>query len=150
MTDIRAPEGDKNHLGKHLPYVANLDASKMVSGMLPIMWGNPALGHAKHPNAPRSEANPEGHWYNWIRIAVDGEPGSEVETVFDNWPASSDAVNGRLVAFEGDDPTADAGKNTVYLAQLPQGLSAGKMLRIWAHCLTHGEYVDFVSLAQGV
>ncbi len=147
MADISAPDGDKKHLGKHLPYVPELDASKMMEGMLPIMWGNPALGHAKHPNAGRSEANPEGHWYNWIRIAIDGQPESEVETRFDNWPATTDAVNGRIVAFEGDDPAAEDGKNTVYLAKLPAGASAAKALRIWAHCLTHGEYVDFLQLA---
>ena len=147
MADITAPDGHKKHLGKHLPYVVELDPSKMVEGMLPIMWGNPDMGYAKHPNAPRSEANPEGHWYNWIRIAIDGEPDSEVETTFDNWPATSDAVNGRIVALDGDDPAAEDGKNTVYLAKLPAGASAGKSLRIWAHCLTHGEYVDFVSLA---
>lgn len=147
MADIQAPEGIANHLGKHLPYIPALGAEKQVAGMVPIMWGNPAAGHAKHPNSSRSEANPEGHWYNWIRIAVEGEPDSEVETRYDDWPACTDQVNGRLVAFEGDDPAADFGKNTVYLAQLPAGAASGKTLRIWAHCLTHGEYVDFVSLA---
>lgn len=146
MADINAPEGVKNHLGKHLPYVPALEADKQVPGMLPIMWGDPSKGHSKHPNAPRSEANPEGHWYNWIRLAIDGQPESEVETRYDDWPATTDAVNGRLVALEGDDLTAEGGKNTVYLAQLPAGAAPGQTLRIWAHCLTHGEYVDFVTL----
>lgn len=147
MADINAEGGIANHLGKHLPFIPALDAAKQVPGMVPLMWGDPAKGHAKHPNAPRSEANPEGHWYNWIRVAIDGQPEREVETRYDDWPATTDAVNGRLVALKGDDVTAEAGKNTVYLAQLPAGAQPGQVLRIWAHCLTHGEYVDFVELA---
>ena len=46
----------------------------------------------------------------------------------------------------GGDITAESGKNTVYLCKLPDGLQKGDTVRIWAHCLTHGEYVDFIEV----
>jgi hypothetical protein len=111
------------------------------------MWGDPAKGHAKHPNAPRSESNPEGHWYNWIKIrkATDGDA-QEIESRFSNWPTTEPTDNGRYAAFEGTDPAADAGKNTVYLVALPPDVRPGDTVRVHAHCLTHGEYVDFVTV----
>ncbi len=150
MKDIGGEDGVNKHLGKHLPYVpANLPEDRKVAGRLPIMWGDPAQNHAKHPNAPKSEKNPEGHWYNWIRIAKDGDEASQVETVFDNWPQCSEGVNGRLVGCVDPDPAAEDGKNSVYLAILPAGIKAGDTVRIWAHCLTHGEYVDFMTVPEG-
>ena len=44
-------------------------AGAVRAGMIALMWGDPAKGHAKHPNAVRNETNNgEGHWYD--RIAV--------------------------------------------------------------------------------
>ena len=148
MGDIKGPDGVPKHLGKHLPYVPNgIPDDRLPSGYLPIMWGNPELGYAKHPNAPRSEENPEGPWYDWIRVAKAGEPATELETRFDEWPKPTEAVQGRIIGADGKDPTEDSGKNTAYLALLPEGCKPGDVLRVWAHCLTHGEYVDFVTLS---
>jgi hypothetical protein len=147
LADIVAPEGDKKHLGKHLPYVPALPEERRVDGYLPLMWGDPSKGNAKHPNAPIDATNPEGHWYNWIRLAIVGQAEGEVETRYDAWPEPTSAVNGKLTGLASADPRDDAGKNTVYLAVLPKGAKAGDTLRVWAHCLTHGEYVDFVTLA---
>ena len=148
MAQIQAADGIPKHLGKHLPWLpSDLPADRAKQGYLPIMWGDPAKSYAAHPNAPKSEANPEGHWYNWIRVAIEGQAASEVETKYDDWPKATDAVNGLLVGHADPDPAAMDGKNSVYLAQLPSGAKSGDVLRIWAHCLTHGEYVDFVTIA---
>jgi hypothetical protein len=145
MADILGPDGENKHLGKHLPFVPALPDDRKIAGTVALMWGDPAKGHAKHPNAAPSETNPEGHWYNWIRVAVDGKPETEVESKFEGWPLSTGT--GKYAGLAGADPAEDAGKNTVYLAVLPEGAKAGDTLRVWAHCLTHGEYVDFVTLA---
>lgn len=148
MDDITGPDGVKKHLGKHLPYQPqDVPADRLTAGYLAIMWGDPAKGYAMHPNAARSTENPEGHWYNWIRVAKAGDDTSEVETRFDDWPKPTSAVKGRIVGFKSPDPAEDSGKNTVYLTLLPDGAKPGDTLRIWAHCLTHGEYVDFLTLA---
>ncbi len=147
MEQITAPEGQAKHLGKHLPYIPKTFArSRWEAGFVPLMFGDPELHFVRHPNAPKSGGNPVGHWYNWVRISVVGRPESEIETAYDNWPKPSGAVNGKIAALEGADPTADGGKNTVYLARLPEGAKAGDTLRFWGHCLTHGEYVDFLAL----
>jgi hypothetical protein len=147
MAQIKAADGVAKHLGKHLPWLpADLPADRALAGYLAIMWGDPAKSYAAHPNAPRSEQNPEGHWYNWIRVAIAGQPASELETRFDDWPKCTDNVKGRLVGHTDADPAAMDGKNSVYLAQLPTAAKAGDTLRIWAHCLTHGEYVEFVTI----
>ncbi|MBI4815362.1 MAG: hypothetical protein HY791_03850 [Deltaproteobacteria bacterium] len=147
MKDIQAEGGDKKHLGKHLPYVpASFPADRKVEGYLPIMWGDPDKGNAKHPNASKTPEKPDGHWYNWIRLSLDGQSDSLVETRFDDWPKCSDTVNGRLAGCVDPDPAAEEGKNTVYLAVLPKGAKPGDTLRVWAHCITHGEYVDFVTI----
>jgi hypothetical protein len=145
MKQIQAPDGLTKHLGKHLPYQAvGLPKDRKKEGYLAIMWGDPKLGYTMHPNAPKSAENPEGHWYNWIRVAIEGNEGSEVETKIDDWPKDD---NGLVVGFEDPDPAANGGKNSVYLARLPRGAQPGDVVRIWGHCLTHGEYVDFVKLA---
>ena len=33
-----------------------------------------------------------------------------------------------------------------YLVQLPAGLVSGDVIRVHANCLTHGEYVDFLTI----
>ena len=145
LPDINGTDGVKKHLGKHLPYVPQIEATP--AGALPLMWGDPSMGYAKHPNAPVSEKLPEGHWYNWIRVrpAVDGAA-EEIESVFTSWPLIGAGDNGKYAALDGDDPAADEGRNTVYVVALPPGVEAGAWVRIHAHCLTHGEYLDFVQV----
>jgi hypothetical protein len=142
---INGPDGEAVHLGKHLPYVPAVGATP--AGMLALMWGDPSKGHTRHPNAPPSEDNPEGHWYNWIRIrkATEGEA-TELESRFSGWPATVEGDNGAYAPQEGADVTADSGKNTVYVVQLPPDVGPGDVIRVYAHCLTHGEYVDFLTV----
>jgi hypothetical protein len=148
LDDINGPDGDARHLGKHLPFLPALDPGVVVpAGMLAIMWGDPSKGYARHPNAASTEGNPEGHWYNWIRLrkATAGDT-REVESHYRSWPAVEPGDDGAYAAREGDDPARDGGENTVYLAQLPPDVVPGDLVRVHAHCLTHGEYVDFVQL----
>ncbi len=147
MAKIEAAQGLPKHLGKHLPYLPKVPAGRVADGGLGIMWGDPSLGYTMHPNAGKSETKPLGHWYNWIRVSIEGNEASQVETHFDGWPQCTDAVKGKLVGFSDEDPTVNGGKNSVYVAQLPTGAKSGDTLRVWAHCLTHGEYLDFLTLA---
>lgn len=149
LPSINGEDGVAKHLGKHLPYVPKLpDASVVPAGFLAIMWGDPEKGYAKHPNAPTSEANPKGHWYDWIKIrkAVDGEA-EELQSAYSSWPGTGEGDSGAYAVFGGGEITAEGGKNTVYLAALPKDVGPGDTIRVWAHCLTHGEYVDFITLA---
>jgi hypothetical protein len=146
--EINGPEGETGHLGKHLPYVPGGFEGEVPEGMLPIMWGDPDLGYVRHPNAVPSEANDgEGHWYDWVRIrkATEGEA-EEVETTFTSWPAQGPDGTGAYAVLGGGDITAESGKNTVYLVRLPSDVGPGDTVRVHAHCLTHGEYVDFLTL----
>jgi hypothetical protein len=152
---INGPDGDAKHLGKHLPYIPKLDAKVAVpAGFIAVMWGNPEKGHAKHPNAAKGPANNnEGHWYNWIKVrkAVAGEA-EELQSTYVEWPgtdnkAGKDAT-GAYAAFGGGDISADGGKNTIYMAALPKDCKPGDTVRIYSHCLTHGEYVDFITLPK--
>ncbi len=147
LGDINGPDGEKQHLGKHLPYIPELDPALVPTGYVALMWGDPEKGYARHPNAPRTEDNPEGHWYDWIRIrkAVDGET-EELQSNFVEWPGDNEEANGAYAVSGGGKLTDDSGKNTVYLCALPDGLQKGDTVRIWAHCLTHGEYVDFITV----
>lgn len=145
---INGPDGEKKHLGKHLPYIPEVDASLVPEGFIAIMWGNPELGYTRHPNAPRSEANNnEGHWYNWIKLrkATD-EEAEELQSTYTDWPGNTDEATGKYAVFGGGDITADSGKNTIYMAALPPDVQPGDTVRVWAHCLTHGEYVDFITV----
>lgn len=149
LGDINGPDGDTKHLGKHLPYVPKLaDASVVPAGYIALMWGDPDKGYARHPNAPKSEGNPDGHWYNWIKLrkATDGDA-QELQSNYADWPGDSPDDNGAYAVFGGGDIQADGGKNTVYLAALPPDVKPGDTVRVWAHCLTHGEYVDFITVA---
>lgn len=144
---INGPDGDSQHLGKHLPFVPAVAAGAVPAGMLALMWGDPAKGYAQHPNAASTEANPEGHWYNWIRLRkASAGDATEAESHYRGWPAVVPGDNGAYTAREGDDPGAADGKNTVYLAELPPDVGPGDWVRVHAHCLTHGEYVDFLQL----
>ena len=102
----------------------------------------------RHPNAAKTADNPEGHWYNSIKIrkAVEG-PAEELESSYLDWPGQEPASTGSYAVFGGGKMDDDGGKNAIYLAKLPAGLQSGDTVRIHAHCLTHGEYVDFLTLA---
>ncbi|MDJ0762520.1 MAG: hypothetical protein QNJ97_05970 [Myxococcota bacterium] len=146
--DINGPDGVNKHLGKHLPYIPELPEGLVPNGYLPLMWGNPELGYARHPNAPKGDpAYPEGHWYNWVlvRKAVDQDV-EEVHSQFTSWPEPGDDQSGQFAVFGGGDITADSGKNTVYLVALPKDVTKGDLIRVYGHCLYHGEYVDFVTI----
>jgi hypothetical protein len=144
---INGPDGVTQHLGKHLPYVVTLAPGVVPAGMLALMWGDPSRGYAKHPNAAPSESNPTGHFYNWVRIRkATHDEAQEVESRFSSWPTVGPGDTGRYAAREGSDVTSDAGKNTVYLVVLPSDVRSGDLVRVHAHCLTHGEYVDFVTV----
>jgi len=145
---VNGPDGVKKHLGKHLPYQPELTTEVVPEGYMALMWGDPKKGYTRHPNADRGPANDnEGHWYNWIRIrkAVE-EDATEAETGFSGWPKTAEGDTGKYAGFAGKEITSDQGKNTIYLARLPNGVEPGDTVRIWAHCLTHGEYVDFLTL----
>lgn len=148
LDDINGPAGTEKHLGKHLPYVpAKVDASLVPAGFLALMWGDPEKGYAKHPNAPRNDSNNnEGHWYNWIKVrkAVEGEA-EELQSSYTEWPGTSGDEN-KYAVMGGGDITEDGGKNTIYLAAIPTDVKPGDTIRIHAHCLTHGEYVDFMTI----
>lgn len=148
LDDILSASGDTDHLGKHLPYVPAFDPATAPEGYLPVMWGDPDKGHARHPNAVRSEANNhEGHWYNWIRVRKATEDDAmELESRYSDWPGTTQDDTGAYAVFGGGEITDDAGKNTIYLAALPPDVQSGDVVRIWAHCLTHGEYVDFLTV----
>lgn len=140
---INGPDGPLQHVGKHLPYVPSTGVDAVPQGTIALMWGDPALGRARHPNAVRSDANGyQGHWYNWIEIRKAGEGTAEItRSTFAEWPMSTERS---YLVQGGGDITADAGKNTVYLAALPPDVRPGDLVRVQAHCLTHGEYVDFL------
>ena len=148
LDSINGPDGEMKHLGKHLPWLPEVDPDLVPEGHVAIMWGDAAKGHARHPNAVPSEANAnEGHWYNWIRLrmAVDGEA-EEVGSVFTGWPETGADDTGAYAVLGDGAITDDGGRNTIYLVWLPADVGPGDTVRVWAHCLTHGEYVDFVTL----
>ena len=148
MDKINAPDGVPKHMGKHLPYVPSVDSGLVPAGYLAIMWGDTEKGYAMHPQAPEGTENyPLGHWYNWIRVrkAVEGEA-IETESEFTAWPGPAEGDTGFFVAADGGEIAADGGKNTVYLVKLPEDVVAGDTVRIYGHCLYHGEYVDFVEI----
>jgi len=146
--DINGADGEAEHLGKHLPYIPDTTGLEVPMGYLALMWGDPAHGYAKHPNAPEgAEAYPRGHWYDWVKIrkATDGDA-EEVETRFSGWPATGAGDSGRYLVAGGGAIEDDGGKNTIYLVELPADVKPGDTIRVWAHCLYHGEYVDFIAI----
>ena len=146
---INGEGGDAKHLGKHLPFQPKLEAKMVPDGFVALMWGDPDKGHAKHPNAAKGPANNnEGHWYNWIRVRKAGEgEAEELSSEYSDWPGIAEGDTGKYAVFGGGKIEDDGGKNTIYLAGLPKDLKAGDTIRVWAHCLTHGEYVDFLTLS---
>jgi hypothetical protein len=148
LGDVNGPDGEAKHLGKHLPYAVDAAGLNMPEGYLALMWGDPAKGYAQHPNARKgAEAYPRGHWYDWVRVrkAVAGDA-EEVETRFSNWPESGASDTGQYRVAEGGEIEANSGKDTIYLVKLPPDVKPGDTVRIWAHCLYHGEYVDFLEV----
>ncbi len=137
--------GIPQHLGKHLPFLVadgNLLDAALAANLLPIQWGDPGKGHARHPNAAPTEAVPSGHYYDWVDLLV-GD--AETRVAFAPWPQNRADVAGAYRGLRTDDPTGEEGRDTVYL--LPMGgASCGVDVRVHGHCLTHGEYVDFVKV----
>ncbi|MBW2732046.1 MAG: hypothetical protein JRH20_06600 [Deltaproteobacteria bacterium] len=145
---INGPEGAKKHLGKHLPYGPSFDAKLIPVGYVAIMWGDATKGYARHPTAAKNAAQSyKGHWYNWIKIrkAIAGDT-EEVTNEYPDWPGPLPYDAKNYAVFGGGDITADGGRNTVYLVKLPTGVQKGDRVRIYAHCLYHGEYIDFLTL----
>ncbi len=149
LASINGPDGEKQHIGKHLPYVPNVSLEKIPDGFLPIMWGDPEKGHTRHPNAPAdaTKNHYEGHWYNWVRMRKAISGGAiELQSTYSNWPSIGESDNGSYVAFGGKKITSEQGKNTIYLAALPSDVKKGDTVRVYAHCKTHGEWVDFLQV----
>jgi hypothetical protein len=157
LAKINGPDGIKNHLGKHLPYLPVLKRHAVPKGYLPIMWGDPWKGFARHPNAPENvEKNELGHWYNWIKVKkVNSDKTNKLAELtvestsqFPAWPGDASRPQQRYSVFGQGDIKADGGRNTIYLVKLPAGVGPGDTVRIWAHCLQHGEYLDFLTLPE--
>lgn len=148
LPDVNGPDGSWDHVGKHLPFVVTLDDGGTPEGYVALMWGDPEKGHSRHPNARRGEENHyEGHWYNWIRLRKSTtSQAEELQSTYSEWPGITDRDNGAYAVRGGGDIEADSGKNTIYLVALPPNVKPGDILRVHAHCHTHGEYVDFIKL----
>jgi hypothetical protein len=146
---INGPDGRTKHIGKHLPYLPEVDPALVPSGFVAIMWGDPAKGYTKHPNSSKNEdTGYAGHWYSWIKIRkASGGAAEERETIFDNWPAPRGEGSGQFAVWGGGEITDDTGKKTIYLARLPTDVIPGDEIRITGHCINHGEYVDFLTLS---
>ncbi len=148
LMNIKAEGGRKNHLGKHLPYRPQVDAKRVPAGFLAVMFGDASRGFARHPNeAPRPAESYIGHWFNWIRVrkAVAGSA-QELNNGYSHWPGKP-SDDPKLYAVKGGgDITAEGGKNTIYLVKLPGDVKPGDTVRLWGHCLHHGEYVDFLQI----
>lgn len=147
LADINGPEGELKHLGKHLPYIPEVDPSLAPDHTIPIMWGDPKKGYAMHPNSPKGDPSyPRGHFFDWVRVrkATDADA-EEVTSTYSNWPETASSDSGKLAAEGNGSLEENTGKNTVYLLKLPRDVSAGDPIRIYGHCLYHGEYVDFIA-----
>lgn len=144
MEKINGPGGTEKHLGKHLPYLPPMTEQQIPAGFVAVMFGDASRGFAKHPNAPADPAqNYEGHWYDWIEVKTNA---GGLKSTYSSWPSTGAGDNGQYVAFNGQDITADGGKHTVYLVAMPEGTAPGSEIRVLAHCINHGEYVDFLTV----
>ena len=147
---INGPDGDAKHLGKHLPYIPKVDGKLVPPGYLPVMWGDPSLGYAQHPNAAKdSETYPLGHFYTWVKIrkATD-QPADELESRFGDWPESAEGDSGRYAPLGPGNIEDNSGKGTIYLVKLPEDVAPGDSVRVWGNCQYHGEYLDFAEVPQ--
>lgn len=142
---IDGPDGDTAHLGKHLPWIPALPHVTLPDGYVGLMWGDPGKGHVPHPNAAPSPELPQGHFYDWVRLrrATEDEA-TEVTSTFSSWPTTEPGDTGTYTGHDGGPPDADGGRNTVQVCRLPDDVRPGDLVRVHAHCRTHGEYVDFV------
>ena len=145
---INAEDADTQALGMHLPYVPVIERGRVPSGFLPLMWGDPAQVHPPHPHARRSPANQnQGEWFDWIRLRkATSNEAQEAESTYSNWPRTGIGDTGDYLALRGQNPAAEEGRNTIYLVALPKDARAGDLLRVWGHCILHGEYVHFLPL----
>lgn len=142
---ISSEDGDTKHVGKHLPYLPGFEATP--DGYVAVMFGDERKGYPRHPNSePIPDINDEGHWYDWIRISKAGSD-SEITSTYSSWPETAEDDKGRYAVFSGDDIKAGKGRETVYLAALPDGVKKGDTIRIVGHCNKHGEWVDFFTLS---
>jgi hypothetical protein len=147
MMNIKAEGGMKNHLGKHLPYQPKVEANRIPAGFVAVMFGDASQGYARHPAAaPRPADDYIGHWFDWIKIrkAVAG-PAQEFNNDYPHWPGKPDSEQKLYAVKGGGDIKAKEGKNTIYLVKIPADVKPGDTVRIWGHCLNHGEYVDFLT-----
>ncbi|MFO0629011.1 MAG: hypothetical protein U0325_25780 [Polyangiales bacterium] len=145
---INGPDAERQHIGKHLPYTPTLAAGVVPAGMIGLMFGDPSLGRTRHPNDAVGESAPHGHWFSWVKVrkATDDDA-PELESRFGGWPTPP-PDGGRFIPQEGTDLTADHGKNTVYLVNLPPGVGPGDLIRVQANCISHGEYVEFLTVPR--
>jgi hypothetical protein len=145
LAKIEGPDGISQHLGKHLPFVVTdgniLDAA-LAANVLPIQWGDPRKGHARHPNAAPTAELPTGHYYDWVDLLVGS---AETRVGFAVWPQNRPEYAGRYRGLRAVDPTGEEGRDTVYLVPI-HGAARRSEVRVHGHCLTHGEYVDFVTV----
>lgn len=148
LDDINGPDGETQHIGKHLPYIPEIDPSIIPKGFVPLMWGNPEKGHFPHPNAGTDgSSNSGGHWYNRIRIRKAVRWCAKTsETVFNGWPEIKPGDSGSYAVFNRGKITDKQGIKTIYMVMLPPDVSPGDTIRIQADCLQHGQYIDFVTL----
>lgn len=148
LEDINGPDSEKKYIGQHLPYVPKSNPPPVPNGFIALMWGDPSKGYARHPAAPPDPGTQfKGHWFDWIRIRkATAADSPEVESRYGGWPQPNPGDSGAFAVLGGGDIKADEGRNTVYLAALPKDVKPGDTIRIWAHCLQHGEYVDFLTL----
>jgi hypothetical protein len=147
LDEVNAPDGEANAIGKHLPYIPPLPSGSLGVNMIAVMWGDPSKNHAAHPNAVRNESNQmQGHWYDWIEIRkATTDSALTQRSSYPEWP---EPMEGRFAVYNHSDIRADNGTHTVYLVALPNDVSPGDTVRIFAHCLTHGEYVDFLTVPE--
>ncbi len=143
---IAGPDGDKKHVGKHLPYLPTFD--KTPDGYLAVMFGDESKGYARHPNsAAVPELDDAGHWYDWIEIrkATEGQA-KVVKSSYSSWPLNAQGDNGQLASFTGKDLSDNKGRDTVYLAALPSDVKPGDTIRVTGHCKMHGDWTDFFTI----
>ncbi len=148
IDDINSPDGDTKHIGKHLPYIPEIDPSIILKGYVPLMWGDPEKGHFPHPNAGTDGSSDSGgHWFNRIRIRKSARWCVKTsETVFSGWPETKPEDSGSYAVFNRGEITDKNGIKTIYMAILPPDIGPGDTIRIQADCLQHGQYIDFITL----
>ena len=87
------------------------------------------------------------HLPDWIRLRkATSNEAQEAESTYSNWPRTGIGDTGDYLALRGQNPAAEEGRNTIYLVALPKDARAGDLLRVWGHCILHGEYVHFLPL----